>query len=86
MRSDKELIQLLLDSEDVFVNEKRFGLCSLVWKFKHNGIITNEESVILATIIYDHLPETTYNSSLFFFPPHQWQPRKEFLELILEKL
>jgi hypothetical protein len=85
MRSDKELIQILLDSEDVFVEEGCEGLCEFIRVLAGDRLIIFAEKVRLRFIILDNKPKKTYNSD-FYFPPYQWQPRKEFLERIIETL
>ena len=84
MRTESELIQLLLDSGKTFMSPPCYGLCMLVNRLFHTEVISNNERYILFDIIRKNEPiDRKYY--IYYFPIHEWQPRKEYLEQLLIK-
>jgi hypothetical protein len=84
MRSEKELIQLFIDSEQLYKECGFGGICGLSIELFMRRIISHNELVIMRKIINDNKPLTPHNN-YFYFKPMQWQPRKEYLENLLKK-
>jgi hypothetical protein len=84
MKTEAELIQLLLDSEDLYKNSNSVGFCRFIYYLRIHNIITLDEEDFLFSLIIDNAPKETF-SLAFIFEPHQWQPRKEFLQQLLIK-
>lgn len=83
MRTEAELIQVLLDSKELYVKEECSGLCILTRELLLIGSITLDEEEYLDSIIEDNKPNSL--DTRYYFPPYQWQPRKEYLENLLKK-
>ena len=83
MRSEKELIQLLIDSEDIF-NEYCSGLCYLSVMLNQLRKITFQERNIILKILDDNVVRYSL-FNIYYFEPNQWQPRKKYLENLLKK-
>jgi hypothetical protein len=83
MRSEKELIQLLLDSEKFFKEWKCFGLCHLITRLWCFNILNNIDREKISDIIKKNNP--TGIEHAFYFKTHQWKPRKKYLENLLKK-
>ena len=84
MRTEAELIQLLLDSEIVFFSNECQGICALSWQLAYKELITWEEKDIIHIVINSNkVDDIKYYP--FYFPPYQWQPRREYLENLLKK-
>lgn len=84
MKTEAELIQLLLDSEELYNTYRYGGLCGLCMQLQIDDVITMKELEILNIIIDSNYPSKLYNT-IYYFPPHLWQPRKEYLEQLLIK-
>lgn len=84
MRTEAELIQLLIDSGDVYNTYGYGGLCGLCTQLQIDNVINMKEFEILDNIIDDNQPSNPYNI-YFYFKPMQWQPRKEYLQQLLIK-
>lgn len=84
MRTDKELMQLMLDNLDEnFIS----GLCSLICILRCRLIISFEEAERIRDLINLHLPEKKYGLfSWYCWPMKEKQPRIEFLKNLLNKL
>ena len=84
MRTEKELIQLLIDSEEMFDINDLYGLCALIAELYFSGKIDKPTSYKMRGILSSNVPKKVYNDR-FFFHPRQWQPRKEYLKNLLKK-
>jgi hypothetical protein len=84
MKTEAELIQLLLDSEDVYYDRGHSGLCGICIGYLRRGKLSELEYESLINIIFTNKPTEMF-STHFFFKPNQWPPRKEYLEQLLIK-
>jgi hypothetical protein len=84
MRSEKELIQLLLDSDWLFKKNKSKALCTFSYRLFKSQNISLEEHNLILDIIEVNKPIKIF-TSFYYFEPFKWQPRKEYLENLLKK-
>lgn len=80
MRTDKQLIQLVLDNFD---KHFKSGLCNLALHLLFNRDITYNEYCLLMEIIKLGRPSKPYG---FWWPVGQREPRIEFLNKLLKQL
>ena len=83
MRSEKELIHLLLDNEKMFNDYSCSGLCYFTLCMAMIGIINSIERMLLLQIIEENKVHSTFGN--YYFELQEWQPRKEYLENLLKK-
>jgi hypothetical protein len=80
-RTEKELIELMLDNQDLFVT----GLCKWVQEIYFYKLITfNEYRVLLSTFI-DNSPNTEIGIGFYWWDSCNIEPRIDFLNNLLEK-
>jgi len=100
MRTDKELIQILLENINLISDVK--GLCFLITALLYKDIISINESKRLNEIINKYIvnkntikvffvdkrrvKSSQMYYSDYFFPPREIEPRKKYLEYLLEVL
>ena len=86
MRSEKELIQLLLDSEEFTNKYESPRLWMLLSKCIDNETTTSDEGDLLFELILKTNPNVSDLWTMFESPNIlYWQPRKEYLENLLKK-
>jgi hypothetical protein len=77
MRSNKELLQLLLDNRQYFY----FGLCGLAGELRINYIITFEEYCKIKNYIRKYAnTELRKSKSVYYWEESKWEPREEWLK------
>jgi hypothetical protein len=79
MRTDKELLQVLLDN----IDKLEYGLCGLATTLWLNYIISYKELEVIRNIIESNKPK---NALFFYFPIGQKQPRIEYLQKLIDAL
>lgn len=100
MRTNKELIQILL--ENINLIPKCNGLCFLIGRLCNENVISIGEGQRLNEIINKYIVDkktikvffvdkrrvknTQKYQSDYFFPPREIEPRKKYLEYLLEVL
>lgn len=97
MRTEKELIEICLEN---LYDYSFAGLCSFFYILEGAGLITDEESRFLNKRIYKFIVRDNWWTILFydkrriyipnddkryFFPIGDKEPRRKFLECMLEK-
>ena len=85
MRTEKELLQVLLDNMDRFET----GLCHLTGILNIEGVITFEEEFIIDEYVYENSPEEFYIDEYDIH--YKWvkgekQPRIDWLNEQINKL
>jgi len=73
MRTEKEILQVILDNMDQF----KTGLCYLVDKLLNQGKLTREDHSIWRKLIYRHTPKGHVGHCLW--PVGEKQPRVEWM-------
>ena len=83
MRTDKELLQILLDN----IRQLRTGLCYLAKILKYDGIIDHYEYQRLIFIIDNNIPDYDYyvSSGGFYFAKGLQEPRIKYLKTLIIK-
>jgi len=86
MRSEKELLQVLLDN----IDKLEYGLCLLIIILKENSLISEQEEEILNEFISNKAPER-YHSIRKYRMAYNWesgekQPRIDWLNEQIAKL
>ena len=84
MRSEKELIQLLIDESRLFDYWNNSNLCQYVQSLNEQSYINEIEKELLLNLIRQNEPTNRYNK-YYYFCPFNWQPRKEYLLNLLKK-
>lgn len=82
MRIDKELIQLMLDNLDEYFC---ISLCLTTPMLYARGIISGDEEIKIDSIVFDNRPNKKQGGG-YFWPKYELEPRREFLQNILNKL
>jgi len=80
MRSEKELLELLLEN----INWLSAGLCNLAFDLLSHGVMNSQEYAILHQLIWDNEPFTTYDKYYFWLPGNK-EPRIDFLNQLIKK-
>lgn len=83
MRSDKELLQLLLDNKDIF----QTGLCLLAGTLYCRCKISAKEMLRIPDYLRTNV--STYykeNGYAYYWPIGEWEPREEWLKKEINKL
>lgn len=78
VRTDKELLQIVLDNIDMLET----GLCLLTIKLRKRGVISSKEELIIDRIVQQNNPKLRYG---YYFKTGAKQPRIEFLKMLIEK-
>lgn len=82
MRTDKQLIQLVLDN---FNEQFRTGLCGVLLYMYTEDILTLFEWSTLKELFDEHKPTEDYGWG-YWWEPSDHRPRIEFLKNLLEKI
>ena len=85
MRTEKELLQVLLDNMDKFET----GLCLLSGALQRGKIITMTEEFSIFRYIEGNAPKMNYNKvilSVYKWPKGEKQPRIDWLNEQIQKL
>jgi hypothetical protein len=77
MRSEKELIQLLLDSEEIYNTHNLTSITLFISFVYIYDLIDFDESFFIKELIKETTPIETYGTN--------WNPIKEYLENLLKK-
>jgi hypothetical protein len=81
MRTDTELLQLLLDN----IDKLETGLCDLIYcLYWDNCVIDYIEQRHLSNIIYDNEPNKIFGLG-YYFPMGLQSPRIEYLKDLIKK-
>lgn len=88
MRSNKELVELLIQEFGMFMNRNMSGLCVYIAALTDLGKINEQENVILTRLIYKYKPEKSviYFFDIYFFDKYDAAPRIKLLKTILKDL
>lgn len=83
VRSDVELLQLLLDN----IDELSTGLCQLVGLIYYGGDFSNEESNRLKILIRSNRPDSDIIEDItrYYWPVGEIHPRIDFLKQLIQK-
>ena len=76
-RSIKQLLQLLLDNQQLFIT----GICNWNLQLLHSGIITSLEVTKAIRYLEDNLPTRQYGSNdMYSWPPFKIEPRIAWIQ------
>lgn len=81
MRTDKELIQLMIDNLDQYFIT---SLCITTSQMRIDNLINQKEEDRIDEIVYRFKPSDA--GPFYFWPANLLEPRREFLQNILNKL
>ncbi len=88
-RTIKELLQLMLEHQELFIN----GLCHWKYKLHIKSLITFEEAMLLADFInknrpskYSSLDAFKYRNKMSFWKPDDLKPRIKWIKKHIERL
>ena len=88
-RTIKELLQLMLEHQELFV----YGLCSWVTNVKINGKITFHEKYVLMDFIYKNRPSKyssigafKYRGRMFYWKSDNIKPRIKWIKKHIARL
>lgn len=85
MRTDKELLELLLSNlEEVMKKEKATGVCYVIYSLYRDNKIGYFEGDRLTYIIQEN-PTKYYEKNCWLFPPFEIAPRIEYLKQLIKK-
>ena len=90
-RTYKELLTLMLNSEEVFNRHYCAGLCGLVYWLYGDDSITETEYNIMTDYISDNRPlrrkhyACKWKDNAWYWKIHEWTPRKAWLEFRITK-
>lgn len=80
-----KLLNEVQDSTDFVKNEMRVaGICMVMAKMFSYNKISRKDYIILYEIILSNRPHKTYSGG-FYFEPHVYQPRFEYLKELIKK-
>lgn len=82
MRTNKQLVQLVLDSFPKYFTS---GLCGVLVKMHTDNILSAYEWCTLRDLFEKHKPSKGY-SRVYWWEPHNLKPRIEFLNNLLKQL
>ena len=83
MRSDKELLQLLLDNKQYFSR----GLCALVTYIYRKQIVSYEEFLQISLYIYVNAKTPKREKGeAYYWPICKWKPREKWIKSEIKKL
>ncbi len=80
-RTEKELIDIMLNNKNLFVT----GLCRWLQCLYHNEVIKFDEYSMLLSIFVDNRPNTNIGIGCFWWESGNIEPRIEFLNNLLKK-
>ncbi len=84
MRTDKELLELLLENIEQGIKSGWSGMCGVIIMLTMQSVMSVNESERLNSIILAN-PTKMYKKSSWFFEPYQIEPRKEYLKQLIAK-
>lgn len=86
MRTDKELLELVLEKlePEMLKHPWKVGLCYVISHLSQIKIIDFDEYERIEEIIYDN-PTERFLYDIYFFPPGEIEPRKEYLKQLIKK-
>ena len=82
MRTEKELLQVLLDNSSIM----DAGLCWLIDDLLRQDIISVKEFLVLENYLYNNKPSNILSLTEFWFPMGEKEPRINWLKEQINKL